>query len=631
MHKGKKTSSAASNVVQAKAKMERDGRIEFLSQARSEHGVAPLTGELTLTIIFPPREGHKQHRLDVSFLLGFPNLQPMFTDAFLYWGANLSPKTRICRRDSLRRFFFAYLESAWSNLLYPDEIDDELLTGFKDSLLKEIGTHGKPLHPMTVSKALSDLRSMLAAVNIGQWARDANSIAARIPLGPAGAEQKLEPTEVLRLEHLLAILEAAENEVLAIEQRFERAKVLLAEGQTRLVDPSRKLKNTRADYRDLATCLAALDKAYPGVIPLNREIRAMHPTLASAIHNTHGQDEINSYLYPSSRDLVPFALLIAIATVFNPETLLNLRWGDIDFDKDQAGIPAIEIVGEKGRASRNLVRLLDPNAAVSSQLSLKRTLACLREITLRIRPHLAQDSADKLFVYVPRSNSRQPTGFCGESHKEPRNNSDSCAWPKALKNFIKDNRLIPFTLNQLRPSILDLVQFMDGSLETARKVGNHCNPATTWTHYTSGGVKTRYRERIGQIILLRERWLRSNGVIDPRRLTPGQDKGAATPGFSCLDPFDSPRPNQKPGKLCGDYGGCPSCPLAAAHPGDPLSVAHYRALETAIYRSQANMSASTWVERWTPILADLTALRAWIPQTVLEASRDISINLPNVG
>jgi hypothetical protein len=613
--KGKKPSSAASNVAQAKAKMEQDGKIGSIAQTRAEQGVDAKTGEPTLTAIFPRKGGREPHLLDLSFLLAFPNLQPMFTEAFLCWGAVLSPSTRRTCRGNLRRYFFSYLQSDWSKVLHPGDIDDELLAGFRDNLLNKPGGRGKTLHPTTAGGALGALRTVLEALIIGPWARAANRIAERVPSGPAGAERKTVPTEVLGLEPLLAILGAAEQEVLAIEQRFAKARLLLAEGRTRLQDPGRLTNNTRADYRDFAVCLAAVDEACPGVIPNLNVLNDRLPALGSAIQFTHGQGEIGSHFYPSARDMVSFALLLTVATVFNPDTILSLNWQEIDLDKDQAGTPAIEI---------------DPDAAVSSRLSLKQMLVCLREITSRIRPHLAQEHADRLFVYVQQNGAKRPKGF-GADGERSRSESADVVWRWALKNFIKDNKLPPFTLGQLRPTILDLVQFMDGSLESARKVGNHGSPATTWTHYTSGGVRARYRERIGQVIVLRERWLQTGGVIDPRRLAPGQDKGAATPGFSCLDPFDSQRPNQQPGRLCKDYGGCPSCPMAAAHPGDPLCVGYYTALEAAIYRSQGAMSARTWIERWTPVLADLASLRAWIPPDVLEASREISIRLPNVG
>jgi hypothetical protein len=628
--KGKNPSSAAANVAQAKARAAQGQKVESIIQTRVEQGVEPETKRPTLTAVFPGKGGNEPHNVDLSFLLAFPNLQHMFMEAFLYWGANCTPATRQLMRASLCRYFFAYLETNWPKTLHPTDIDDELLFMFRECLLKAPGARGKTLHPNTVRGALGALRSVLEPLATGPWAGTATRIAERVPSGPTGGGRKSTPTEVLGMEQLLAILEAAEGEVLTIEHRFAKAKALLAEARARLLDPSRLANNNLGDYRDLGACLAALDEAYPGVIPDLQVIQKQNRALARAVTAIHGQGEVSSYFYASGRDLVPFVLLLTVATVFNPDTVLSLDWSNIDFDKDQAGTPAIEIVGAKGRAAEDLVRVLESDVSASSTLSLKQVLSDLEEITSRIRPYLAREHADRVFVFVQQKRLKQPKGF-GRDDQKFRFASNDFAWKIPLKNFIRDNNLPPFTLGQLRPSILDLVQFMDGSLEAARKVGNHGSPVTTWTHYTSDGVKKRYRERIGQVIVMRERWLQTGGAIDPRRLTPTQDKGAATPGFSCLDPFDSPRPNQQPGRLCKDYGGCPACPMAAAHPGDPLSVGYYTALEAAIYRSQVAMSARTWIERWTPILSDLAALREWIPPDVLAASREISIRLPNVG
>jgi hypothetical protein len=626
----KKLSSAASNVAQAKTRIAQRGKVESLSQTRVEYGVDAKTGEPILTAMFPHKGADEAQHVDMTFLLAFPNLQPMFTEAFLRWGSNRSPGTRETMKITLRRCFFGYIKKEWSDALSPEDIDDELLAGFKESLLSKQGGRVESLHPSTVRQGLGALRSIMDALDTGPWADAARYIAERVPSVMSGAARKSTPTEVLGIEHLLSILDAAEREVLALERRYIERDVLVAEGRTRWLEPGRVKKNDRSDYFDLGVCLAALDAAYPGTIPDLSEIRAANPALGGAVQQIHGQGKVCSYFYPCARDLVPFVLLLSVATVFNPDTVLCLDWADIAYDKDRAGIPAIEIVGTKGRASRDLVRLLDPNTTVSSQLSLQRMLGCLREITSRIRSDLVPEHADRLFVFVQRVCAKSPKGY-GLNGQRIQRPSGDISWTNSLSNFIKNNKLPQFTLGQLRPSILDLVQFMDGSLEAARKVGNHGSPVTTWTHYTSGGVRQRYREKIGQVVVLRERWLETGGTIDPRRLMPRQDKGAATPGFSCLDPFDSQRPNQQRGRLCKDYGGCPSCPMAAAHPNDPLCVAYYLALEVAIYRSQAAMSARTWLERWAPVLADLKALRAWIPPDVLAASRMISIQLPNVG
>lgn len=622
----KKPSSAAVVASQFRAKNSQNSDVKPIPKNKAEREVNSDAGIPRLMVSFPRREGEQPHKVDLGFLLRYPNLQSMFIEAITSWGSALQENTRSEVVSNLKRGFFDYLNISWPHTFSPAEIDDEVLAGFKEFLFRKVGKKGKPWHPTTISASLDSLRSVLSAVESKTWSKHARRIVERIPSGPVGAGRKSEPTEVLSLNQLLLIMEAAEQEVLEIEKRFARGAELLAEGRAKLSDPDRVVVGNRNDYSDLAVCLAAVDAVYPNIIPDLDKIEADHPALGNALHDIHGHRTVRSHFYATGRDLVPFAILMAIATAFNPETILNLKWSNIDTEKDRAGTPIFEIWGEKNRATRDSVRLLDPEGGVSSQLSLKRLLTCLRNISNRIRPVAASSSAEFLFLCIQQVGTKRPKGLGEEVGR-----GGSSVWKWALVNFIKDNKLPSFTLKQIRPTILSLVQFMDGSLEAAQRVGNHKSPATTWRHYTSDAVKKRYKERIGQIILLRERWIDSNGTVDPRRLQPRQEKGAATPGFLCLDPLDSPRPNQQKGKLCKDYGGCPSCPMTAAFPNDPISVGYYYALEVAIYRSQPLMSARTFLERWVPVLTDLRALLAMTPPDVLEESRKFSIKLPNVG
>lgn len=622
----KKPSSAAIVAAQVKAKNEQSPMIRSIVQARVEHRTDRNTGQVMLSVVFPRREGGEPQKIDVGFLLEFPNLQPIFTEAILCWGVHCKENTRSEVVRTLRRGFFNYLRKCWHVKLTPDEVDDELLTGFKEHLLQKVGVKGKPLHPTTVSQLLDALRSVLGALDSGVWVKHARHIVERIPAGLRGAGAKSQPTEVLDFEQLISILQAAEKEILESESRLALGEKLVVEGRAKLNDHSRVKVGNRSDYSDLSICLAALDLAYPDLIPDLDDITANNSSLGHAVKYIHGQREVCSYFFPAGRDLAPFVLLLSIATAFNPETVLKLNWSDIDLDKDRAGTRVVEIWGTKARAAQDPVCLLDPEGAVSSNLSLNRLLACLKKMTQRIRPVADPSNVDYLFLCVQQVGTKRPKCL-----GEEVGHGGSSVWKWALNGFINDNRLQSFTLKQLRPTILSLVQFLDGSLEAAQRVGNHKNPVTTWTHYTSNAVKKRYRERIGQIVLLRERWVETEGAIDPRRLQPRQEKGAATPGFLCLNPFDSPRPNQQPGKLCKDYGGCPACPMTAAFPNDPVSVGYYSALEVAIYRSQSVMSTRTWFERWVPVLADLKALLALTPSDVLAESRKLSIKLPNVG
>lgn len=623
----KKISSAATVVAQVQARTGIVSKVQSLASSRLEYGLHAKTGQPTLAAIFAADKGGGAQHLDLSFMLDFPNLAPLFSNAYLQWGAMRAPASRWAMIASLTAGLFHYLNVRWHRDLQPHDLDDELLIGFRTFVLTAKGRGGKPLHPRTGAAYIGCVRTLLGTVVAGPNAALARDIASRVPPGPIGAARKSSPVEVMGLGDILSIIEAAEKEVLATAVRFERTRELLAEGNARL-DACNNAGLRSKQYEDLSVCLAALDRAYPGIIPDLPHIRADDRALGAAVQYVHTQSTVASHFYASFRHLAPFAVLLAITTVFNPDTLLGLSWEDIAFDKEHAGTAAIEIVGAKNRASRDLVRLLDPEAAVASQLSLRELLRTLQLITARIRPFVPDWHADRIFIAVQTQRAKKPRSY-GDGKTDATLSGD-VVWVRSLQKFIEDNHLPLFSLGQLRPTILDLVQLSHGSLEAAQKVGNHRSPTTTWTHYTSSGVKKRYRERIGQIMVMRERWIDSLGVVDPRRLEPGQDKGAATPGFTCLDPFSSPRPGQQAGKLCKDYGGCPSCPLAAAHPNDPVSVAYYVALERAVFQSQTAMSSKTWTERWVPVLADLKALQAHIPKAVMEESRKISIILMNV-
>lgn len=462
----------------------------------------------------------------------------------------------------------------------------------------------------------------------------------------------------------MAIWQAAEKETLALRDRWTRSRVLLAQGRQLMAQGRRLALNPGKRERDnleatsdanLALCLAKVDAAFPSVIPKLSRILENDFSLGMSVRYAFGRDEIIRYLYCSSRDLVPLVLLLGFATAFNPDTLLSLEWKNIDREVDRLGtnavricieeaveegdvegsvardqeeVPMLSIQGGKRRANRTLRRLLDPTPSGPSQVSLNLVLDLLRDLTARIRSEVLAEHKDRVFVYVPSINYKGPKGY-GRNTDSP---SGDNVWCRALMNFCKEHDLPQFSLKQIRFTLLDYVQLLNrGSLEASRQVGNHGSRITTWTHYTSNLMRRLLQESTGEILLTRERWIDTGGSIDPRTTPAKFDKSSATPGFHCLDPFDSPRPNQNRSRLCRAYGECPSCPLAATKPLDAVAVMYWEALLRAIYRSVSTMTATMWTARWAPVVSELKALIALVPETVLAQSRRMTVELPDVG
>ncbi|WP_295174136.1 MULTISPECIES: hypothetical protein [unclassified Variovorax] len=584
------------------------------------------TGQPTLFAIFPRSGGKAPQSVNISFLLQFPNLEPIFSKAISIRGAPLSALSRVEMVGELHRGLFAYLkEKKYFNLL-PSDLDDEFFIALSAYIRNQKNRNGKNISDSSVRNRINSPRNVLSGFEEGAFSTVASLIAEAVPLNTKinRAPKDQNPTELIDFDHFLQILEAAEREILASDEKYYASQNILTHARAAL----RKLKTqpTRRDYLRREIAIAVLDKIYPACVPGYRIIAEKDRALSAAVKRFHGG--ISEVFQPRAREMVPFAILLATCTFFNPDTVLTTGWSGIDLNAEQLGDPAIKISSLKPRAGAVQTVLIDANPYDSIALSIDRALDILNRITLRIRPAVDNMHSDRIFIYVPEGQVHSKSfGGLGGIYGA----SQDINWQHVLKQFISDNKLKKFTLGQIRPTLLEWTQHSTGFLDDAKKAAQHSSSVTTWTHYTSDAIRKKYREQVGMILLVKERWLNSNGAIDPRdRLHPG-GYAAATPGFGCLDPFDSPRPSQEKGKICRDYGACPGCEMACAYPDDPQSAAYYIGLEEALYISVSSMSSATWLKCWAPILAALQQLIKIIPRAIRIAADKIKVTMPKVG
>jgi hypothetical protein len=131
-------------------------------------------------------------------------------------------------------------------------------------------------------------------------------------------------------------------------------------------------------------------------------------------------------------------------------------------------------------------------------------------------------------------------------------------------------------------------------------------------------------EALAHLSEARERFRKTQGKSDPRRKPEGADIGAATPGWICADPYDSPLYEKD--KLCGGYGRCPACPLGSINLGDCYSTAQAFNLLDAIDQAVETMAPAAWVERYGLSRKALTEF--WLPQipdNVLEKVKQMKL------
>lgn len=616
-----KKGSAASVVAQSRVGSGAGENIASLDRARLGQTRLHISKDLRDIRVEFPGPDREPFFLDLSFLSAAPHLANPLAQGFRIYGVSKRQKTVMGRRSELQTGFMAFLKDKGLLNITLEDLDRSLWNQFKQWLDTKVPPNKRqPILPKTRSTTFGALVVVLESLkSVPEFSRLARTAYdSRPSVTWDSAETRTTARERLSLQALRAIDSAISKDIELLRQKVDRSEILLQKGCERIA--ARDI-----DFFDLATCAAWLSQEFPNGLPSVPVIKKMHPNLHPYVayngRNSHSILTIKELLYPEARDLVPLVIFLAIESAYNPTTLFELEWSDIQVG-ECLGEPVVRLGGVKSRGS------IDPAVPLPAART-EPILDLVKRLTMRVRATVSNPLKDRLFLFS-RLQGTTPAGrgFGGDDRGVAKTDS---SWRRGLKEFCQDHGLEPFTLSQIRATIGDEIAFREGIVVAAQVLG-HQGVQTTERHYVSDGTRWREAEYLGSAMLFRERWFRTNGKIDPRRrrLTPRMDRGAATPGFHCLDPYDSPWPMQRKGRLCTAYGRCPSCPLAAADTRDAGAVALYLALRSAIFDAQGRIPGEGWLERYGQVLMDLDALLKHVAVDVMKSAERFHVNLPPV-
>ncbi|MCZ8312346.1 MAG: hypothetical protein O9320_15980 [Magnetospirillum sp.] len=596
----------------------------FRPETRVDRGVG-AQGEYC-RVVFPVAGGDPEV-YNLSYLCDFPNLCEPLAEAFKRWGPDKQGTTRDIIRTGLRRSFIEFLSEESAFEIGLQSINRDLWMAFKGWLDKPRSGSSNPWHPSVRRQCLSNVITLFEALaTLPKWSDEARRIVTEFPRGAyPGSARKNVPRETLEWSDLLKIKAAAEAEVRKIVARLDEGERLIAEGREKLAQGSIDF------FKDVSVSLAAIDTRYPDVVPdeytMKRDLRAEGPVGAKLFNavKRRGFLTYTSSRGALSRDLVPFALLISIATGLNAEQVLTLELKDFEL-VDDMGEQFIIINVFKDRAG-SFQKIRKPAGDLDG-MGLGYIFEQLKRATERARRSAAREYNGRFFVFRPAWGSAVGRNGFGTS-RQPATSDQ--VWRSILDRFISDNDLKRFNLSQIRPTVGDDIQQRFGAIEAADFLG-HESVDTTRKFYTSGATRRRGQARVGEVQLLFHRWAHSKGKIDPRKnYRDGRDKGAATPGFTCRDPLNSPRPNQKAGQLCQAYGECAACPKAVAYPHDSIAASYYIALQKAIFDAAGSfVTPAAWRTKWASIALNLEVLISAIPDDVKAKIKPLPYPLPSI-
>ena len=592
----------------------------------------PKTGEPRLLVIFPATDQPEIY--DFSVLLVQPDIGRFLAEGFRHWTESITPLSRKHNALNLRRYIGDFLKTLQASHQLLD-IDETFWTSFLTWVNGPRRKDGQPWAEASRARIHGTFFMCIEALlEHPKWAYEADYLLNRsgFPRKPwLGRSRRVVPRKVLSTPEREAIILACLSELSDLRQRLDENDEILERGQKILETAFRK--GEAPPYRDeIGVCAARIVEVFPTTFASTSDLHAKDQSLGAAVAYKHTLLEVRRLIYATFRDLVPFVLLIGMKTAFNAETILSLNWSRVRLSEDGS---KITFLGTKGRASNLQVSInngesLTGDLEVPSEpgmpLGLDDLLKLLQRLTNSTKALLAEpDQADRLFIGVPKRGAKAKALYNAPG------DAGGALWWSVLQDFIKTHGLTPFGLSTLRLTEGEMEWRRTGDLLAVRdRLGNK-SIATTRTHYTSGGMRRESQERVAEVQTLYHRWSQSEGRIDPRTQSEPR-RSSATPGFGCMNPYDSPRLGQRKGRLCDAYGECPDCPMAQSWPHDVQAAVYYLALEKAIYDARlGRVSARQWAEKWPRVLLALNDLLAAIPPAIREEASRFRIMLKPVG
>lgn len=612
-------------------------------------------GKPTLKIVMPSVVGAEEEKaIDISYLLGFPNLSEAFSEALLesIKVSKIKYVTADGKCRELKIGFMRYIETVGRNIQL-SEITSAMAEEFYNWLNRPEKTYklqSKKLLTMTFAMVMDYL------LKSPRWS---TSLSPNFYIRKniwGGEPDDRERTKIVSLDDYRGVYQACQREMVATMARVREMRSLMNEKISHPIalrpdsfpehaynEMSYKRRGAKRSawkdnpYKDLGLCLAAIRNRTPGVLLSITELTKMQDKLLLNLIEQKkpfgGIPSLYKTYYPYSRDLIPFILMLAIHLDYNLETLLSSKLDDFQIrlndlnnfelhtgnfsnptKSETLGIDSKNIQGEQNkkfefianpRKNRsNGIRQTQIRPATSDADNPAEIYNFIVEWTSFIRPLVPTNFTDRLFLYATQTGDRRVGGFAGQSTVGNDRN-----FREGLEKFYLDHSLEPIAFSRFRVTGLDITDMIfGGDIKAKQAAGNHASPDTTYRHYTTDAQEQRGDESLAYIAQNRQRWRESLGKSDPRNKPDGTDHGAATPGWKCADPYSGPFSH---GKLCGAYGQCPNCIHASIAKNDPYACAQAWNLLFTVTDAASTIAPDAWLERWAPVKQKLEVF--WLP------------------
>lgn len=591
------------------------GKSRFGS-GKSASGRTVDEGNARVVVIRDARCKNGAQTIDCSHLFVAPSIAREFVKVLpRVLTKRNTERTRKHIVESLRYGFFHFLAAKQRSSIELSDINQELVDEFVSHLRNATGDDNKPQYELSTRRHyLSALRAVLSVLKNNGAIADGDLVVPELETPEDERGPKTLPLDLAVYGRFVAVCRAETLRAIELisEQRKQIAVAISGEGAA------------AKTFSDFAVAGAEAQSRYD-VLP-ERKVLMKRDTRLFRMIEAVGYNEVRRAMHPMGQELVPFIYYLAALTLYNGQPLMETRLEDI-IETTILGTARLSLHSFKTRAKNHQHRSF---AITDEADNPANVIRFVREWTSGIR-EVAPDSArDMLFIFVPRNRK-------DEALVRPLFDR-AAGMSKEFNNhglrFCKRNDFPYIGTRVLRATGADLAHdVFDGDIVETETVLGHVGPARVHPSYRSAAAKQRDEDRLAGAMAARERWVASGGKSDARTEGANRDRTAATPGFRCLDPYSSPMPGEKKGRLCAAYGFCAACPLGQPDEDGAYALARVLQLKERVLEAKDRHGMVVWNERFAIILEGID--RIWLPglsdESTLDAAAHLHLNpLPHL-
>ena len=134
-----------------------------------------------------------------------------------------------------------------------------------------------------------------------------------------GRSKREKPREGVSIAELVAIERACLKEMAAVMERLAEGERMIIAGRALAAGLTKPIRMPPPQF-----LLAHIEDHYAGCVRERKQYFADHTGQINAIKKVGGFDVLASWLHATSRNLIPFIVMLAIRTAFNPDTVIRL-------------------------------------------------------------------------------------------------------------------------------------------------------------------------------------------------------------------------------------------------------------------------------------------------------------------